>query len=110
MEIRSFLAFELPPAMKGVLAKASQELRKTALDLRWVRVDNIHLTVVFMGTLLGATAVDVQYTHKLRVMNLGQGVAVIVAQFAGSNYTYFNASHCFPLKAGRKSITSSPGS
>ena len=49
MEIRSFLAFELPPEIKRVVARVSGELRKSALDVKWVKAENIHLTVVFMG-------------------------------------------------------------
>jgi len=49
MEIRSFLAFELPPAMKQAISRVSGELRPLGLDVRWVKVDNIHLTVIFLG-------------------------------------------------------------
>ncbi|MDP6178716.1 MAG: RNA 2',3'-cyclic phosphodiesterase, partial [Desulfatiglandales bacterium] len=49
MEIRSFLAFELPSEIKDMVVRVSRELRKSALDVRWVKIDNIHLTVIFMG-------------------------------------------------------------
>ena len=49
MGIRSFLAFELPLEIKDIVARVSGELRKSNLDLKWVKVDNIHLTVVFLG-------------------------------------------------------------
>ena len=49
MEIRSFLAFELPSEIKKMVVRVSGELRKSDLDVKWVKVDNIHLTVVFMG-------------------------------------------------------------
>ena len=49
MEIRSFLAFELPPDIKEVQRKVSRAGKELPLDLRWVKPDNIHLTVVFMG-------------------------------------------------------------
>ncbi|MBW2030364.1 MAG: RNA 2',3'-cyclic phosphodiesterase [Deltaproteobacteria bacterium] len=51
MDIRSFLAFELPPDIRGVLERVSAEVRKSDLDIRWVRVENIHLTVIFMGSI-----------------------------------------------------------
>lgn len=57
MEIRSFLAFELPPGMKQAISRTSGELRPLGLDVRWVNVDNIHLTVVFMGN-VRAEALD----------------------------------------------------
>lgn len=49
MEVRSFLAFELPKEIKEVLSRVSSEMKKTPIDLKWVKVDNIHLTVVFLG-------------------------------------------------------------
>ncbi len=49
MDIRSFLAFHKPDKIKGILEEASASLRKSALDVRWVRPESIHLTVVFLG-------------------------------------------------------------
>ena len=49
MEIRSFLAFELPADIKKVITAVSRRGRELPLDMRWVKRDNIHLTVVFMG-------------------------------------------------------------
>ncbi len=49
MEIRSFLAFELPAEIKDIISAVSENARKTALNVRWGHVANIHLTVVFMG-------------------------------------------------------------
>ena len=49
MEIRSFLALELPADIKNMISVVSEDGRKTALNVRWVHVTNIHLTVVFMG-------------------------------------------------------------
>jgi 2'-5' RNA ligase len=51
MKIRSFLAFELPLEIKKIVAQVSGELRQSSLNARWVKVDNIHLTVVFMGNM-----------------------------------------------------------
>lgn len=50
MEIRSFLAFELPPEIREMLSTVSRDAQGLPLDVRWVRVVNIHLTVVFMGS------------------------------------------------------------
>ncbi|RLC30183.1 MAG: RNA 2',3'-cyclic phosphodiesterase [Deltaproteobacteria bacterium] len=51
MEIRSFLAFELPGEMKEILFRVSGKMKGFGLDVRWVRVDNIHLTVIFIGNI-----------------------------------------------------------
>jgi 2'-5' RNA ligase len=49
MEMRSFLAFELPAEIKSIISHVSHAMRRLPLDVRWVKVSNIHLTVVFMG-------------------------------------------------------------
>ena len=49
MGIRSFLAFELPPQIRQVLMDVYGNVKKTSLDVRWVRPEGIHLTVIFMG-------------------------------------------------------------
>ena len=52
MEIRSFLAFELPPDIKRVISEVSRAGKALPLDLAWVKSDNNHLTMVFMGNVL----------------------------------------------------------
>ncbi|RLB12928.1 MAG: RNA 2',3'-cyclic phosphodiesterase [Deltaproteobacteria bacterium] len=49
MAIRSFLAFEIPPEIRDTLALIYNGLRETALNVRWVKQENIHITVIFMG-------------------------------------------------------------
>jgi RNA 2',3'-cyclic 3'-phosphodiesterase len=49
MGIRCFLAFELPPEIRETLSAVSEDARALSLNVRWTRVANIHLTVVFMG-------------------------------------------------------------
>ena len=51
MEIRSFLAFELPTEMKSIVTRVCEDARKSRLEVRWVRPEGIHLTVVFMGNI-----------------------------------------------------------
>jgi RNA 2',3'-cyclic 3'-phosphodiesterase len=52
VEIRSFLAFEQPPEIQAILNRVSGELRRSRLHVRWVKPENIHLTVVFLGNIL----------------------------------------------------------
>ncbi len=52
MEIRSFLAFELPPDIKRIILGVSRAGKELPLDLAWVKSGNIHLTMVFMGNVL----------------------------------------------------------
>jgi 2'-5' RNA ligase len=51
MEIRSFLAFELPLEIKKIVTRVFEDSRRSSLDVRWVRPEGIHLTVVFMGNI-----------------------------------------------------------
>jgi 2'-5' RNA ligase len=49
MEIRSFLAFELPSDIRKEVFRISGEVKKSGLEAGWVKPGNIHLTVVFLG-------------------------------------------------------------
>ena len=47
--IRTFIALELPPAVKTLLQEVQQELKRLKIRARWVRPENIHLTLKFLG-------------------------------------------------------------
>ncbi|HLA86587.1 MAG TPA: RNA 2',3'-cyclic phosphodiesterase [Anaerolineales bacterium] len=49
--VRAFIALELPDAMQRELDKLSVALQRLLSDLplRWVRTENIHLTLIFLG-------------------------------------------------------------
>jgi 2'-5' RNA ligase len=47
--LRSFIAIELPGEVKASLAGIQQSLKKSGADIRWVKTDNIHLTLKFLG-------------------------------------------------------------
>jgi 2'-5' RNA ligase len=47
--IRSFIAIELPEAVGSLLGKVQQDLRALRLRAGWVRPQNIHLTLKFLG-------------------------------------------------------------
>ncbi len=49
--LRSFIAIELSEVLKKALAEFQQELGKCGADVRWVRPDNIHLTLKFLGNI-----------------------------------------------------------
>lgn len=51
MEIRSFLAFDLPDDIMDQVTLFSKEIKRSPLNVKWVNVKNIHLTVVFMGNI-----------------------------------------------------------
>ena len=47
--VRTFIAIELPDEVRAYLADCQQRLRRAGGDVRWVRPDIIHLTLVFLG-------------------------------------------------------------
>lgn len=47
--MRSFIAIELPDEVKFTLDGIQQSLKKSGADIRWVKTDNIHLTLKFLG-------------------------------------------------------------
>jgi len=71
MEIRSFLAFELPADIRQTLSAVSGAGRSLPLNVRWVRVENIHLTIVFMGNI-----------QEARIKPVGEAASTICDQYA----------------------------
>jgi 2'-5' RNA ligase len=84
MEIRSFLAFELPEDIKTIVTRVSGEIRKSSLDVRWVRPESIHLTVVFMG--------DVRSDQ---IPSMGESLGAVCANH-GSFSISLKPMGCFP--------------
>jgi RNA 2',3'-cyclic 3'-phosphodiesterase len=49
--LRSFIAIELPEAVKSALSEFQQELKKCGADVRWVKPESVHLTLKFLGNI-----------------------------------------------------------
>jgi len=49
--IRSFLAIELPEAIRRKIEEVQKDLRISHADVRWVNPENIHLTLKFFGNI-----------------------------------------------------------
>ncbi len=47
--IRCFIAIELSPEIKTALQKIEDELKSKVPSVKWVKPDNIHLTLKFLG-------------------------------------------------------------
>lgn len=47
--MRCFLAFPIPSAVREAIAGLQRTLRRHVPDLRWVRPEGIHLTILFLG-------------------------------------------------------------
>jgi len=51
MKIRSFLAFTVSGDFKEMLERILKDLQNTKADVKWVKPENIHLTLKFLGDL-----------------------------------------------------------
>ena len=49
--LRSFIAIELPPHIRVSLERITSQLKTAATDVRWVKTDDIHLTLKFLGAI-----------------------------------------------------------
>jgi 2'-5' RNA ligase len=49
-DVRAFIAIELPEDVKRFLERISTKLKKCGADVGWVRTENIHLTLKFLGS------------------------------------------------------------
>jgi 2'-5' RNA ligase len=49
--IRAFIAIELPPSVISLLEKTQQDFKSAGLRAKWVRPENIHLTLKFLGNI-----------------------------------------------------------
>jgi len=49
--IRTFIALELPPSVISLLEKVQEDLKSMRLRAKWVRPENIHLTLKFLGNI-----------------------------------------------------------
>jgi 2'-5' RNA ligase len=47
--MRAFIAIELPKEIRNVLSGFQDELMKTRAQVKWVKPENIHLTLKFLG-------------------------------------------------------------
>jgi 2'-5' RNA ligase len=50
-EIRSFVAIEIPQALKARIEELQKGLRRTDADVKWVSPQGIHLTLKFLGNI-----------------------------------------------------------
>ena len=47
--VRTFVAIELPQEVRAYLEARQEDLARAGGDVKWVRPDDIHLTLVFLG-------------------------------------------------------------
>ena len=47
--LRTFIAVELPSSLQSKLGQLQENLRKSNADVSWVKTENIHITLKFLG-------------------------------------------------------------
>ena len=49
--LRTFIAIELPEKIVSAISKVQEGIRSYGFKIRWVRPENIHLTLKFLGNI-----------------------------------------------------------
>jgi 2'-5' RNA ligase len=65
--IRAFVAAALPEDMQAKIGRLQQDLRPQRLNLRWVKPENIHLTIKFLGDIRADQVEPVQQVLAVAV-------------------------------------------
>lgn len=47
--LRLFIAVDLPERVKKILSACEKELEKSGADAKWIKSENVHLTIKFLG-------------------------------------------------------------
>lgn len=58
--IRTFIAIELPQNIIAAIGGIQEDLKSNKLDVKWVRPENIHLTLKFLGNIDPATVAGIE--------------------------------------------------
>lgn len=79
-KVRAFIAFELPAEVRAAIAEYVQPLRTLPGRVSWVKADNIHLTLKFLGDTPEKRIGDI--AEALR--DIARGTHSIAASLAGT--------------------------
>ncbi|MBI1976480.1 MAG: RNA 2',3'-cyclic phosphodiesterase [Candidatus Omnitrophica bacterium] len=63
LTIRSFIALDIPDKVKNELSLLVSTLEKTGADVKWVKKENFHLTLKFLGQIT-----EEQVNHVKRIL------------------------------------------
>jgi RNA 2',3'-cyclic 3'-phosphodiesterase len=78
--VRTFIALELSPPARQFLTDCQDRLRRAHADVKWVRPDLIHLTLVF----LGEVPVEMQADLASAVREAASGTGPLTLQISGA--------------------------
>jgi 2'-5' RNA ligase len=67
MDLRCFIAVEMPGPLKTKIGELIDTLRQTGADVKWVKKENLHITLKFLGNIAESSVDDIKnsLTRKL---------------------------------------------
>lgn len=68
--IRAFIAVEIDETLRHKLGMLLREFQKNKCDVKWVKQENFHLTLVFLGDILSETVEQLKSTLQKAVSEL----------------------------------------
>jgi RNA 2',3'-cyclic 3'-phosphodiesterase len=71
--MRTFIAIELPPQVKNKLSELQTRLAKSNADVKWVKPENIHLTLKFLG--------EIDEDKSVKIAGIIQNIISSLKQF-----------------------------
>jgi 2'-5' RNA ligase len=74
--VRSFVAVLLPDAVRARLAAQVAEIRSRGRALAWVRADNLHLTLRFLGALEPVVLARAQEAMRVAAASVGTSFTI----------------------------------
>lgn len=84
--IRCFVAIQLPVNVQSKISEYTKRLKNISSDVRWTRVENIHLTLKFLGEI-----------ESRRVDSVKKALSPLSDNFSSFDLTILG-SGCFPGK------------
>jgi len=83
-QIRCFIAIQLPQEVQTQISNYIEDLKRYSNDVRWVKTENIHLTLKFLGEI-----------ESSRVDRVKEGLYPISSEFSSFSLS-ISGSGCFP--------------
>jgi len=77
--LRAFIAVEIPPEIRDAIGDIRRKLKKTGADARWVKPENMHLTLRFLGNDVPRETVDAIGTMLHRQLSTVQQFTITMS-------------------------------
>lgn len=81
-EIRTFVAVDIPPAVKAQIGQIIDQLRPLGSMIRWVRSEGLHLTLKFLGEISQERLATVYQAAERGVMGISP-FSFVLAKLGG---------------------------